>query len=551
MKLSTRCPWAIFYLLLLAAPAWAQPTWQWASGPAATATFADVAGVNATVVDGSGNTIVTGYFKGTLSVGSFSVASAGNRDMFVARLNPAGTWTQLVRAGGTGDDEVFGIALAGNGSVVVTGSFSSPTLGFGATTLSNAGAGDVFVARLNAAGIWTQAASAGAAGHEVAFAVAVDGAGTAVVAGRFNGASTVFGPTTLTSSGGGADIFVARLSAAGSWTQAVQAGGSGVDFASAIALDNAGSVVVTGGIGNAGATFGSGTLASAGLTDVFVARLSTAGIWTQAVRAGGPADDAAKALALDASGNAVVAGQFASASADFGSSQLATATADFDLFVARLSVTGSWTQAVSAGNSGRDIATGVVLDGAGNAIVAGYFDGRVAFGPTTLASAGLSDVFVARLSPAGTWTQAARAGGAESDFAYTLALDGVGNAVVGGEFSRTAAFGPVTLMGSNSTGLNPYAARLTGLAIATATRAAAPAEVFILAPNPATTQVRLAWPEASATARPMQVLDNLGREVRRQLLPARATTTALDLAGLAPGLYLIRCGPAVSRLVVE
>ncbi len=75
--------------------------------------------------------------------------------------------------------------------------------------------------------------------------------------------------------------------------------------------------------------------------------------------------------------------------------------------------------------------------------------------------------------------------------------------------------------------------------------------MFTLAPNPATAQVRLSWPEASAAPRPVLVLDGLGREVRRLLLPARATSAALDVAGLAPGFYVVHCGPAAARLVVE
>ena len=83
------------------------------------------------------------------------------------------------------------------------------------------------------------------------------------------------------------------------------------------------------------------------------------------------------------------------------------------------------------------------------------------------------------------------------------------------------------------------------------TRTAAPAEAFSLAPNPAAATVRLTWPEANAAARPVRLLDALGREVRQQELPARATTATLDVAGLVPGLYLVRCGSITKRLQVE
>ena len=94
-----------------------------------------------------------------------------------------------------------------------------------------------------------------------------------------------------------------------------------------------------------------------------------------------------------------------------------------------------------------------------------------------------------------------------------------------------------------------FVARIGGLV--TATRAATPAEIFTLAPNPATAQARLTWPEATAAPRLVLVLDGLGRTMRQQVLPARATSAALDVQGLAPGLYLVRCGTATSRLAVE
>jgi hypothetical protein len=39
--------------------------------------------------------------------------------------------------------------------------------------------------------------------------------------------------------------------------------------------------------------------------------------------------------------------------------------------------------------------------------------------------------------------------------------------------------------------------------------------------------------------------------MRRLELPARATSAAVDVRGLTPGFYLVRCGAATGRLVVE
>ncbi|GAA4364601.1 FG-GAP-like repeat-containing protein [Hymenobacter saemangeumensis] len=72
----------------------------------------------------------------------------------------------------------------------------------------------------------------------------------------------------------------------------------------------------------------------------------------------------------------------------------------------------------------------------------------------------------------------------------------------------------------------------------------------LLSPNPAHAFTTLTLP-AAGSVRLVQVLNTLGQEVNRLTLPLHATTTRLDLHGLAPGLYLLRCGPVTARLVVD
>ena len=85
--------------------------------------------------------------------------------------------------------------------------------------------------------------------------------------------------------------------------------------------------------------------------------------------------------------------------------------------------------------------------------------------------------------------------------------------------------------------------RVTGLpAAATAARLA-------LWPNPATgATVRLTVPGGVAETAPVLVLDAAGRVVRRAAL---GTAGTLDVRGLAPGVYAVRCGGATARLVIE
>ena len=77
--------------------------------------------------------------------------------------------------------------------------------------------------------------------------------------------------------------------------------------------------------------------------------------------------------------------------------------------------------------------------------------------------------------------------------------------------------------------------------------AAAPPAAFTLVPNPATGAVRL----SGAPAGPVQVFDATGRLVRTASRAPGESETSLDLTGLTLGLYSVRCGTLVRRLVVE
>ncbi len=88
----------------------------------------------------------------------------------------------------------------------------------------------------------------------------------------------------------------------------------------------------------------------------------------------------------------------------------------------------------------------VAADSAGNTYLAGSFTGTVDFddGPGTrlLTSTGSLDGFVAKYDPSGVLLWVKNWGGVDNDEVDGLAVDGSGNVVITGEFSRTADFDP-------------------------------------------------------------------------------------------------------------
>ena len=569
---------AVLAIFLLASrlPVAAQaPAWQSARAVAVATAAAtnNFSIVRATAIDAAGNVYLAGSFANSVVLGTTTLTSLGDFDVFVTKFNPATNqfvWAQ--RAGGAGSENATALAVSGT-SVYVAGGFRSPAAVFGSTTLTNAANtnfDDVFVAKLTDAGpsgsfAWAQ--RAGGAGSDFATALAVSGT-SIYVAGSFDGPTAGFGAATLANAGprGSYDVFVAKLTDAGltgSFAWAQRAGGTSFDVATALGVSGT-SVYVAGSFAGTTASFGSTTLTSAGSTgsyDVFVAKLTDAGptgsfAWAQ--RAGGTEGDQANALAV--SGTSVyVAGSFISPAAGFGPATLANAgpANTADVFAAKLTdagPTGSFVWAQRAGGTGTEWPDALAVSGTSVFVAGRFASPTTGFGPATLANAGpanTTDVFVAKLTdagPSGSFAWAQRAGGTEGDEATALAVSGTSVYVAGGFVSPTAGFGPVTLTNPNPNTYLGFLAALTDPTL-TSTATAPPREPAALFPNPARRTATLRLP-AGTPAVPLTLTDALGRAVRRYPAPA-GPETALDLGGLPAGLYLLRGAGPAQRLAVE
>ena len=140
-------------------------------------------------MDGVGGVWITGIFAGIATFGSHTLTASGNYDIFVAKLGPNGNWLWAVKAGGIDYDYGYSIAVDGAGNAYVTGEFRY-TSTFGSHTLTASGYSDLFVAKLNPSGTWLWAVRAGGGSYDEGYGIAVDGAGNAWVTGCFTGTAT-------------------------------------------------------------------------------------------------------------------------------------------------------------------------------------------------------------------------------------------------------------------------------------------------------------------------------------------------------------------------
>ncbi len=352
---------------------------------------------NAVRFGGTGTTAGTAVQRGA-SVGT-------NNDLVLAAYTDNGptaalSWTEV--GGGFSKDQGTGLAVSGT-SVYVTG------------TILNSNA-DVSVVRFG-------------------------GSGTT--------AGTVAQPGASTDDG--YDIVLAKYtdnisSATLRWVQV--AGGSGTDEGHDVAVSGTSvyvSAIIANDVADGNAVRFGGTGATPGTVavpgvgtpdsgDLVVAKYTDNG-GTATVRwttvGGGTDYDYGYSNSLAVSGtNLYVGGGLKSARAVFGTATGSPllGTADSRAVLVRLAdggTTGTWQAVAAATNGGESFAKATALDASGNVLVAGYFSGQVTFGSTVLNTAGGDDLFVAKYVPGtGTWAWAVGAGGAGTDQATGVAVNG-------------------------------------------------------------------------------------------------------------------------------
>ena len=392
-------------------------------------------------------------------------------DAFVVKLNRAGS--SLVYAtylGGVHNDSGYGIAVDDDGNAYVTGDTLSadfPTVN-AAQPVSGGGGpfeGDAFIAKLDATGsALLYSTYLGGGGDELSYGIALDAQGDAYVAGYTSSTNfpIVNAPQPDPSFGQGlnvyGDAFLAKLiSASGvyTWGLSTYLGGTDLDVARDIALDDTGAIYVTGHtrsddfptLRSAQPDYGGGS--SSGRGDAFVTQvISTTETytWGYSTYLGGSGNDAGNGITVDGSGDVYVTGETFSTDFPTQNPLQNTFDGDRDAFVTKVVNTDpdtTWGYSTYLGGVDADIGAGVAVDAGGRAYLTGYsfspnfptsgdaYDGTC--GTDGLCDSAGGDVFFTVLDPAGnTLAYSTFLGGSSTDFGQGIALDSSGDVYLTG-----------------------------------------------------------------------------------------------------------------------
>ncbi|MBT6185498.1 MAG: hypothetical protein HOI07_12245 [Betaproteobacteria bacterium] len=277
-------------------------------------------------------------------------------------------------------------------------------------------------------------------------AIATDSGGNVYVIGEYSGTAT-FAPGTTLASAGSSDVFVAKYDTSGTVQWATSIGGPGSDNGYGIATDSGGNVYVTGRYQGT-VTIESTTLTNAGSYDAFVAKYDTSGTFQWATSISGTGTEYGQAIATDSGGNVYVTGIYTN---NFTIESTTLTNAGFsDTFVAKYDTSGTFQWAESISGMGDGGGSAIATDSGGNVYVTGYYNGSITIGSTTLTSAGSYDAFVAEYDTSGTVLWATSIGGTSSDSGRGIATDSNGNMYVTGEYGGTLTIGSTTLTSAGS-----------------------------------------------------------------------------------------------------
>ena len=332
----------------------------------------------AITIDPSDNVYMTGSSCGS---GTFS-------DYATIKYYPNGdtAWVRRYNGPGNFEDWAWAIAEVPSGNVYVTGSSYGSGTGDDYATIKYYPNGDTaWLRRYNGPGDST----------DDAFAIAVDGSENVYVTGYSYGSEA------------NADFVTIKYFSNGdtAWMRRYNGTGNSDDWAYALAVDSSGNVYVTGWSVRSGTNKDYATIK-------YYPNGDTA--WVRRYKETGNSDNAALAIAVDASGNVYVTGY----SYGIGTSQ------DYATIKYNPNGDTAWVRRYNGPGNSYDGPYGMVVDGSGNVYVTGYsYSSRTGYDYATIKYYTNGDT---------AWVRRYNGPGNGEDDAYSIAADGSGNVYVTG-----------------------------------------------------------------------------------------------------------------------
>jgi hypothetical protein len=380
-------------------------------------------------LDSAGNIYVAGTtpsldFPAATGLGGKAHAK---KDAFVVKLPPDGrSFTYATFIGGTDDDVATGIAVDGTGNAYVSGYTDS--MDFPVTNAlqpTKARFTDGFVAKLDPTGAsLVYSTFFGDNSIERMEAIAVDSQGNAYVAG------SVVISIAVGAGFSDFDVLVIKVDPSGKRLFSGRLGETRIDLPSDVASDASGNMYVV----------GYTETGSAQKNDVLLAKLDPTGKALLGLKFGGTGDDGGTSLVVDPSGRMTIAGYTRSTDFPVKNALQAKSGGGQDAFVMQLAADGTLTSATYLGGTGDDAATALAIDATGAILLGGWTASLdlPMVGAYQNANGGADDGFFIKLDAAASKiTESTYFGGSGKESVSGLAVDSTGAALLVGTTQST------------------------------------------------------------------------------------------------------------------
>ena len=535
----------IFLINCTAYNAFAQtPNWIWAK--AGSGTGGDEGSNIAS--DAAGNVYITGYFNSsTLTLGTYTLSSAGSYDVFLAKYNPNGTVLWATNAGGINDDEGSSVAIDDLGNVYLSGFFSSSQIIFGTDTLLNTGAQNVFLTKYNSSGTVLWAKSIIGTGGADANSIATDPSGNVFVTGFYD-STIIIGSYTLTcASTFGFNVFLAKYDPFGTALWAKSSTGTKNEEGTIVTTDGNGNAYISGMFVSPSTNFGTCTLTNPypGTSKFFIAKYDPLGVVLWAKSAGGTNSEWGYGLTTDAAGNIYATGSFKSSSLILGTYTL-TNKGNTDIFFVKYNSVGTVVWAQNIAGTGSDEGASLTTDPFNNIYMSGRFTSpSIAIGIDTLhfPLGGFDPMFIAEFDTMGTLhcSSALTSGGDDQN---GIAIDGYGNAYISGDFAGGSFIignDTLPLKGSENIFIAKFNCNGT-----TSINGYTNKEEINVWPNPANNNITI---QSSEELGMITICNSLGEMVLQ--IKSKNTQEEIDINKLSAGIYILQMQGRYKKFIKE
>jgi hypothetical protein len=521
----------------------------------------------AVVVDQQGNVYTAGTFGSSGDFdpgpGVVTFSAAGNYDIFIQKLDPAGNLLWVKQIGGIMDDVPSGMAIDASGNIYVTGYFSDQVdfdPGAGTTQLITAGNYDAFVLKMDTNGNLAWAHRIGSTLGEFANDVAIDQSGNVFITGLFGGTVDFdpgAGTANLTSTDNNFyESFLLKLTNSGTFSWVKQLGGAEDEYCRALSTDPTGNIYTTGYFyGTVDFDPGAGTDShtSEGGSDVFIQKLTPAGdfVWTKTI--GSTGNEYCTGVDAAVSGAVYLYGTF-NDTVDFDPGAGITSfptIGQADAFVLKLNDSGTFVWARQIGSPNQDFARGIVTDASGNVYLAGNIyettdldpgAGTAIFSP---AAQGQGAVYAEKLDASGNYQWAGVIAPNNDSYATGIALGPQDDVHVVGSYAGTADFDPGTGVTQFSS-IGNHDAFVVKLGGGVAGIATSELPVLKVWPNPTSGEITIDLGMMNDKL-DVTVMDLSGKQISSERFHDTAAVK-INLKG-DPGIYFVKVGEQLLKVI--